>query len=303
MCICQTVFGQNSEIKMCINKYDVWKAIKDIPKNTPVEFWKAVVDNNNRVKSIMKALDKEDKTLLESMNAIDYFFSNANIKENTTFKYHMEGRKLFRDLGVERVLEKQPVKFIINDDLNANMDAVGQMRIYTGCMDRLSYEELLAVCAHETAHFMCQHVLSRIWKSAKKEKRNKMWADIGASLFIGTMAATSGYAGANGQDVTHFNNIIANADIIYYGAYDYANDASLNYEYRYNRDEEAEADIIAYRFMEYMGYETNIWLSVLRKIAKDDGRTTLKADKKEDHPTPAFRIKMIEMMQSGYKGK
>lgn len=301
--MCQTVFGQNAEIKSYINKYDVWKVIKDIPKNSPEEFWKAVVTNNNRVKSIMKALDKEDKTLLESVGLIDYLTSNAGTNENTTFKYYMEGKKLFRDLGVEKMLEKHPAKFIVDDDLNANMDAIGQMRIYTGCMERLSYEELLAVCAHETAHYAFQHVLSRFWKSAKKEKRNKMWADIGASLVIGTMAATSGYAGANGQDVSHFNNIIANADIIYYGAYDYANEASLNYKYRYNREEEAEADIIAYRFMEYMGYDTDIWLSALKKVAVLDGRTTLKANKKERHPTPMFRVKMIEMMKNGYKGK
>ena len=115
------------------------------------------------------------------------------------------------------------------------------------------------------------------------------------------MAGASGYGAYNGQDVSHFNNIIANADILYNGAYGYADDATIKYRFRYDRGQESEADIIAYRFMEQMGYGGEHVLSLLKKIKEYYGDTP--GGKYDNHPTNLFRIQVISAMMSGYSGK
>ena len=52
---------------------------------------------------------------------------------------------------------------------------------------------------------------------------------------IGAAAAASGYGAYNGQDVSHFNSIIANSDILFGAAYANADDATIRYKYRYMR--------------------------------------------------------------------
>ena len=128
-----------------------------------------------------------------------------------------------------------------------------------------------------------------------------MWADIGAGLAIGAFAATSAYSGSYGQDVSHFNNIIANSDVLFSNAYGYADDATLKYRYRYSRNEESEADIIAYRFMEQLGYGGENVLSMLKKLMEVYGDTP--AGKYNDHPSTLFRIRVIWAMMNGYSGK
>ena len=280
--------AQNTEVKKIIRKYDVSYLRSALTRGFPADYWNCIMDNDKRVMQFNEAVDKNDKTLGEACYALECAEKNIP-RDNTVSGNESVLSKLVEDLGIRNLVNKYPIKVIMDDDINASMDYTGQMRINSGCFDKLSYKELLAACAHELAHYTCAHVLSRVWKTAKKQKRNRMWADIGTSLAVGVMAATS------------VNDIIANADILYYSAYNYADDATIKYRYRYSREEETEADIIAYRFMEQMGYGGENVLSLLQKLRSLYGDEP--AGKYDDHPSTTFRILVISALINGYEGK
>ena len=62
--------------------------------------------------------------------------------------------------------------------------------------------EIVAVLAHEIQHFIGKHSLNHIYAANKKERNNKMWAEIG-----GALAATAvAYSGAYNSTYSSYNN-------------------------------------------------------------------------------------------------
>lgn len=180
--------------------------------------------------------------------------------------------------------------FIEKDDINANFDTYGKMRIYTGLANIVNFPELIAVCAHEMSHHILKHILATEYSYLKKQKRNQVLAEIGTGLTVGAVVASQAYAGVYGaQSNTDWGSYAQNV----YN--DYSNDAyhaSVNYKFRYSREDEAEADIIAFRFLQWLGYDGYEFITMLKKI--DDG--ILKTKKNFDHPVTIERIRLIGML-------
>lgn len=292
--------AQSSEVKRMIKKYDASYLRNTSFRYDPTSFWNSIIQNDKNVIAYNKAVKKNNKTLNQAYGALLYSKNQQNGYEYTTTSYNDVVSRLVNDLGIQSLVYNKPVKVIKDGSINASMDFEGQLRINEGCFTRLLYDEVLAVCAHEIAHYVCQHVIMSVWKVAKKQKTNRMWAEIGYSFTVGAMAATSMYAGSNGVDNSTFNNIITNSDILNY-AYSYADGATTRYHYRYNRNEEAEADIIAYRFMEQTGHGGVNVLSLLRKLLSMYGDTPTGVY--DNHPSTLTRISVIEAMIDGYSGK
>jgi len=294
-------FAQTSEVKKLIKKYDA-KYLMNIPgEKHPGNFWYTVVSNNKRISAIQEAQKNKNKSLQDAYTTLSYVMANTPQNDYIAYGYDSLKNVLISKLGIENLAKEHPLIIIADGDINASMDVIGQMRIFRGCIDFLTEGELIAVCAHEVAHFACSHVVSRMWKSAKKARANKMWADIGVSIFMGAMVAAAGSNAYYGLDNSYIEQITSNADLFYYRAYDYANDATAKYTYRYNREEESEADILAYRFMEYMGYGGENVISMLKKMLARYGDTP--KDRYKSHPSTSFRIQVLESMKNGFTGK
>ena len=295
--------AQPKDVKKIINKYDIRNYTKGISQRNPALFWMAVEDNNPRAQKLRKALEKREKTIMEVceglLQVVDYMQKyDAVVPGCDSLTYLLEN-----DLGITKTTKNFPIRIIADNTFNASMDPIGQMRINVGILPHLSYQELLAVCAHEVAHFYCDHVVDRVYKDEKKRKKNRMWADIGASLVVGAAAASGAYAGGQGVDISGNTQLIENSGIFFQAFRNEADQASLRYFFRYSREEELEADIIAYRFMEFMGYGTEHWISAMRKMLNLSGDFSVKAGKHDDHPTTMFRLQVLTAMQSGYEGK
>lgn len=291
--------AQPRDVKKIINKYDIKKYYKNATVDK-MSFWQIMVRNNKRCKEIVNGLEKKKETLYQAMAVVDAWMAQP-VYDDYAYDHDSLTRVLSDELGLQLLTKDRPIRIINDSELNASMDAYGQMRINSRCLTTFTHKELLAVCAHETAHYMFQHVLSRVWKSAKKEKINREWAKIGVSLAVGAMASTSMYGGSAGLDMSFMNDMIAKSNIFYQSAFNYADRASLRYKYRYNREEESEADIAAFRFMELMGYGGEHVISMLRKIANLYGDHP--TGDYDDHPSFAFRIQVLTAMLNGYEGK
>lgn len=296
--------AQSSEVKKYINKYDVIYYVKDIMKDHPDIFWTAIGTHNKRVEEIGKAIESGNKTALQTADNLIELCATMQYYDVTVDGYTDLTDRIAKDLGIEDEHKNTPIRIINDDTFNASMDPMGQMRINTGAIRALSYEELIAVCAHELAHLACMHGFDRAWKGEKKKKRNRFLAELETGLLVGAAAASAGHGIANGIENKSANTILANAGYFLETSYADADRATLRYTFRYSRDEEIEADIIAYRFMEYMGYGTEHWISAMRKMARLQGsESTRKAGKYDDHPSTAFRLQVLAAMESGYEAK
>lgn len=293
--------AQPSDVKRVINKFDAPYLRKASSLRIPTDFWNTIIANDKNVAKYNNAVKKNDKTLNAAYNALVVYDNQTQTYEYITTEYNDIVERLVYDLGIGELTYKKPVKVIMDETINASMDYTGQMRINKGCFIYLTYKELLAVCAHEMAHYACAHVITSVWKVAKKQKTNRAWASLGTALTVGMVAGASMYGGSNGVDVSHLNDLIAHSDILLGAAYADADQATVRYKYRYSRNDESEADIIAYRFMEQMGYGGEHVLSLLRKLIDLYGDTP--AGKYDDHPSKVFRCQVISAMMSGVHGK
>ena len=51
-------------------------------------------------------------------------------------------------------------------------------------------EEIVALLAHEIAHYILNHAVNDMWRTAKAVKRNKTWAEVGTVLAAGAYGAS-----------------------------------------------------------------------------------------------------------------
>lgn len=288
-----TSYCQLKSEKTYLAKYDVSQLLAGAPERDAVWFWNTIGRNNPRSVAIDKGFVKRNQLLCEIYQELC-----EQAYKMQKYDVVVEGMDslsyiLAVNLGVDNTIAKShPIRIVADNSINASMDAIGQMRVCFGLINfDAEYEEVLAVCAHEAAHYFCQHVLSKLWSKAKKEKRNRAWAEVATALTIGAAAATSAYGISNGIEMKNANSVIANSANILDYAYEQADVATMFYGYRYSRDEEVEADIIAYRFMEYMGYGGEHVISMLRKLSHQAPQET--TTKTDNHPDLDFRIKVL----------
>lgn len=223
--------------------------------------------------------------------------------DDVVYGYEEIKNKLKKDLGSYVITQDFPIRIINDQTLNASMDPLGLMRINEGLIKRFSYYELLAICAHEVAHNQCDHILDRAWKQAKKQKSNRALANFGASLMVGAAAMASMNGASVGYDSKETITMVENADQYFEVFRGAADEATLRYRFKFSREEELEADIIAFRFMEYMGFGGQYYISALKKLQSVTGNYNVNAGKYDSHPGTEFRIQMLEAMKNGYCGK
>lgn len=301
--ICLTAAAQSSKVKRYIDKYDVQYFVDDLAKGKPDWFWSAVQSHDKYASKFMKDwADGKEST----QNTVEMMLQLTQVVgqyQQGIYGYSDIVSRIARRLGIEGYdfYKDHPIKVLDDNDINASMNAFGQMTINKGAIAHLTEDELLAVCAHETAHMFCVHVLTKSHKAEKKRKRNAFWAKLGTGLMVGAAAATSGYSAANGFEATGANTLLENSDIFYESFMNDANTASVRFRYRYSRDQEEQADIVAFRFMEYIGMSGSHLISAFKKMISLYGDR--KTDKYDDHLSLGFRIEVLEAMQNGYKGK
>ena len=67
---------------------------------------------------------------------------------------------------------------------------------------------------------------------------------------------------------------------------------SYYFQFKYSREQELEADLIAYRYCEIMGIGGYAYILALELLGDDFG--SLKAEKQSDHPTIAYRVAFLK---------
>lgn len=195
------------------------------------------------------ALSKEAVRKMDSMNVV------AGPKDGYTLRLNRVFRKHANENGLNL-----NYKVYISKEVNAFATADGSIRVFSGLMDIMDDNQLLAVIGHEIGH-----VVNQDSKDAIKTAYRKA-ALLGAVSSTSTKVA-SVTEGQIGQ--------IASALV----------------DSKYSRKQESEADTFSYDFMRRNGYDVNAVESAFAILAKLSGNAEANFFTKmmSSHPDPNNR--------------
>lgn len=284
-----SVFAQKAKQNKYIKNYDVLQYLPEKTDNNPETFWKNITENNQEFRKNMEKFNSPKGSAKQAKNKIESAalrMKSARAMNRPTpedEKLNNGNRKMVFSNG-----DDYGVTFGVSSDRewNAYCTPDGHVNINYGLIERLKKdpEMLCGVVAHEVCHYMYRHLLIHEYKSLKKEKQNMIGAAFGAvGTAIGNAAAASG-----GVQKDYSSDQ-------YTSWFDTAKQQSDMARYKYSREEEAEADIVAYRFLEWIGADPNKYIEALERI--DTGFNSSMDDSESDHPTIEFRVGMLRQLK------
>lgn len=295
-------FSQSTwECENYIKQYDVPEELRNLPKDKVAEFW---WKRHWYDKKIDKIYSAKSKTAEKSMSEYVLVCNTIkrDIKPNKYLDQRYEGliNKLNEIFNIRKIDSNIEIHIDVNNEFNAVTFPTGFIYLNTGLIEKLDTMEIVAVLAHEIQHFVGKHSLNQIYAGKKKERNNKMWAEIGGALAATAVAASGAYNStySSSNNAQYQQNVLLASTAFDRDAYL----ATANYKMRYSREQEIESDIAAYRFLQFIGADPKIYLGVLDKIATMEGGR--KSSKKDDHPSAIFRkniLLAIEKYDNKYK--
>lgn len=281
--------------------------ISKLPKDNPFLFWETARASDSEYKQLLNGNTKRKKSYVTAENDIikairgyepEIRAAMSNLPPETdTLAWSLEKELRINDI------RQQPEDIFLYDNLFikiANIEQInacafpnGNILLYKGLftIPNMNRKDILAACAHELAHYMLKHALSQRYAYIKKQKSNKMWAEIGGGLVIAANTAASMYSISNGINVSDNSDYYA---AMYQGMLEDAGESAKRFGFRYSRSEELQADILGCRYLQYLGIDDgHAFISLLEKLGTDDDKYY---SKKSDHPKTEFRIKVIKAL-------
>ena len=147
-----------------------------------------------------------------------------------------------------------------NPDINAGTYPNGTIVINTGLLSALHTEdELVAILAHEVAHFVLDHNMQNINAQILVKKRAEIGAAI-ATILTGIAEGAAAYY-SNGYYMPG-----AATAAVAIGATAIANQAVIDLGIEYSQKQELEADTYALQVLDFLGYNHNALASALTRL-------------------------------------
>ena len=272
------------------NSLDVLNYLPDTALYDQTIFWKSIVENNEEFKTIMAKFDDPGSL---AKQAIDKVKQNAalNMFMNNSFDVEIEGgyneavHKCM--LGGKELYPEIVFRINIDNDFNAFTTPDGYIYINSGAIDKTEPNQnmVYGILAHEIAHYVFKHMLVHEYNVLKRQRANNIFAGI-STLAIG---AANMVGAANGAPQDTAKQRKSYQEIV-----DGANEWTAAYKYRYGREEELSSDIVAYRFLEWMGEDPNDYIKMLEIMS--EGWQDRETDRYDDHPSPKDRIEILNAL-------
>lgn len=178
------------------------------------------------------------------------------------------------------------ILIVDNPTLNAGMYSNGTMVIHTGLLSALHTEdELVAILSHEIAHFVLDHSVQNVNKATSRKKRAEFWA----ALATGLTAVAEGVAASKGNYYAPGAATLGMAVLSTTVASQIVERLGMNY----NAEQEEEADRIAIRVLELLGYDKNALATALNRMQENmvKERSNMMYFQSYTHPALVERIK------------
>ena len=288
-------FSQNRKFDKLLDKYDCLPYVQSLQGRTAYDFWYAVVTNSPRLKKTVEASEKGKETFVKARQKVSNVMMRAKyLGDNRSYITDIPfldtlSMHLLEDLEVCKLRSEFNIRFYYDDYANAMADPDANIFVTSGLMNTqgLDYNSLLGIMAHECAHTLLFHVMQEAYETEEKYRKNQ----IAGAITAGVNVAAAGYAQAQGvqvdwDDVNNTTYQLADA------AYE---DAYRRFRFKYSREQELEADIIACRILDWIGVGAEHYIQALEVM--NDDEVVSNGDRDVDHPTMAYRVKFLEYMQ------
>lgn len=276
--------------KSILSKNDIIKYLPETSDGKAESFWNHVVtDNKEFLETVDKIFNKKGgsaktarETIAKALGQSEaYYADDAKLLVNVdSAKYDVLGNTKFAD--------DIHIYYLDYDDVNAFCTPSSNVYVYSGLLNSLPKDKIytcfLGVLAHEFTHGLLHHALIAQYKIAKKEKQNQLVADIATGLAV----AHDSFSKARGTE-----SVIPNTGEYSSKVHSWAQKATLMYQFRYSREQEYQADIIAFRFLDWIGIGGEIYLDLLKALNQPFEYTD-----ESDHPSTDDRMELIKYMCS-----
>lgn len=285
---------KESQARRLIMHYDVDTAVMSVSQNDAVAFWRKLQETNPRYQEIYKAAVNGKAKDVKAEIASTIYEASQELKkipymnDSTAVRLTMQMQEAG---GIANEYRESDLRFIISDEENAFTTPDGQVYICMGLVTLLNADKdlLMAVYAHELAHFVLQHGFAVLYYERKKEKREKLIADIATGLYATATTAADFYANVNGVDVD-WNKTFQNINRFSYQTQENAGRRVWNGVTRYTMEQEFEADIVGYNFLEFLGIGGHKYIEMLRCI---DSNMEVFYNDETSHPLTKDRIELL----------
>ena len=139
----------------------------------------------------------------------------------------------------------------------------GTIEITTGLMSLLdSEDELVAVLAHEMAHYVLDHSIVNSNMIQKKAERAALWG----AIATGVAAIAEGAMAAKATDDYYVPGGLTNATAMISTMI--AEDVVKQYGMKFSQEQESEADMCALIILKHLGYNPNALAVALNKLSE-----------------------------------
>lgn len=165
------------------------------------------------------------------------------------------------DMGISSLPLKCSLHIIYSDEVNS-FNALTEdsfvICLTSALLQRkgMTREIIMGIVANEFSHGALQHRLRGLYAGAKKRRKN----ELSASIISGLNAFASGFeSGITGNAYDRTYNYLLNNDL-----QNKAKTSTEKYIFDYTKEQEHEADLIAFRFLEYMFENGEDYINALR---------------------------------------
>ncbi len=283
-----------------IGLYDVPVSVRQLTKeNKSSDFWDALLNDNLKLKKLKEDIEKGRGAEKEALRRVDIMsIYDIDFEPGIMREYDAYMDSLRIEMGISA--DWCSLHVCDDDSPNAftgltidNKFCVfvnkGLFNLFTGDEDML-----IGTIAHELAHGLLKHHLDTEYAVAKKKRKDKILAGIAIGLQCAAAVAETYMASTSGVEA----NPEAYAENIEEIMWD-LDKRKILYRYKYYRGNELEADLVAFRFMQWKVGDGEKYIRLLQRLRRfEDIGADLEADEKgtnelSDHPSAYYRIQML----------
>ena len=297
ICICaqQKLTRKQKRYIRTAKELDILQYLPDTTDYDPSTFWNSVTINNRPLQEELAKFQNPRDLALQAYEEVEnkkahMFFMNRSYNPNTEGDNNAFLRHEL--LGVGCVDDNIFFRIYRADEMNAFCTPDGYIYINSGLLENkdLKYDMLVGILAHEVTHYMFRHMLIHEHMVLKRMRANNIVAAI-ALIGSATANAVAASKGGSMDSATVARN--------YQGIIDGAKEWTKAYHYRYGRENELTSDIVAYRFLEYIGRNPEDYIKALEllKMYTIDDMT----DRYDDHPCFEDRIGVLRALEPAYR--
>lgn len=291
----QNAFGKTTQREMVetIKRYDTSEILRTA-KSTE-EFWAIARDNSYSYRKALSAAESgRARSVQRSMAKRIAEAKDMYIEDEYPHQIVALLDTLYNRSGIG-ILYPDDAKLYLDPSEYANSYTLpdGSVYITYGMMKLMDFNPdlLMAVYAREISHFILQHSFLRMYRA----NRNLLHKKILHELFSVVTIGVARYADLRFAEADVPTSLSRNAlDLTRAHRRDVSRKEVIDKMY-YGRQQEFEADIIAYRFIEFCGIPVTVYPDMLGRLVSD--LEIFKCDEKE-RPLTKDRLQLIRFLQT-----